>query len=417
MADAPSTVATLNGLFKEVYPEGIRDLIPNGTKVQKLIKFVPATKELGKQYNQPVTLAYPNGFTFLAAGAGVTTLKDANTGTMKNAALDGSQIILREQMDYEAAAKSARGRNSFMDGTKLMFKNMQMSMRKRVEVELLYGGGGDAGVGLGQVASISSNTLTFTAASWAPGIWSGLEGSAVTVNNGTSTTERGTSTITAVDIEARTVTLASAPGGTATNDVVYYENAYPSGGSQEMTGIHKILANSGSLFGISASSYSLWKSVSYAVGSVALTFSKVRKAISLAVAKGLDDDCTLLVNPKTWDNLMDDLAALRRFVEKGGKGASYQIGAEEIIFFSQNGKIAVVPSIYVKEGFAYGLCAEDWVRPGAADVTFNTPGSSKDEIFFHLPTKNGFEARAYTDQAVFCEAPGRQFLMTGIVNS
>lgn len=408
MADSPATVSSLNGLFKEVYPEGLRDLIPNGTKIQKRISFVRADKELGKSYNQPVVLAYPNGFTLAAAGAGAFSLNDSNTGTLKNASLDGSQILLREQMDYESAAKSARGRNAFMDGTKLMFKNMQMSMRKTIECELLYGS-----MGLATVASYSSPTITVTTAEWAPGIWAGLEGRKITVYNGTSSSARGSDTIASVDIEARTITLTTGVAGTTAADTIYFETAYGS----EMSGIHKILSNSGLLFGISASTYSLWKSVSYSAASAALTFSKVRKAIALAVAKGLDDDCDLYCNPKTWDNLMDDLAALRRIVEKGGKGSSYQIGAEEIVFYSQNGKVAVTPSIYIKEGYAYGLCVDDWKRPGAADVSFNTPGASKDEIFFHLPTKAGFEARCYTDQAIFCEAPGRQFLITGIVNS
>ena len=96
MADSPATVSSLNGLFKEVYPEGLRDLIPNGTKIQKRISFVRADKELGKSYNQPVVLAYPNGFTLAAAGAGAFSLNDSNTGTLKNASLDGSQILLRE---------------------------------------------------------------------------------------------------------------------------------------------------------------------------------------------------------------------------------------------------------------------------------------------------------------------------------
>jgi len=409
MADSPATVSSLNGLFKEVYPAGLKDLVPNGTKLQKRVPFIKSDKELGKSYNQPVVLAYPNGYTFAAAGAGAFDLNESNTGTMKNASLDGSQILLREQMDYESAAKSARGRNAFMDGTKLMFKNMQMSMRKTVESELFYGG-----IGLAVVSSYSNPTITVTTASWAPGIWAGLEGRKISVYDGVTTTPRGSATkILSVDIEARTITLAADISGTTAADTLYFELANGS----EMNGVHKILSNSGSLFGVSASTYSLWKSVSHSAASASLTFSKVRKGIAKAVAKGLDDDLDLFVNPLTWDNLMDDLAALRRIVDKGGKGSSYQIGADEIVFFSQNGKVMVTPSTYVKEGIAFGLVTEDWKRPGAADVSFNTPGSGKDEIFFHLPTKAGFEARCYTDQAIFCEAPGRQILYTNIVNS
>ncbi len=55
MADAPETVATLNGLFKEQYADKLQDLVPNGTKFQKMVPFVPAEKELGKGWNHTGT--------------------------------------------------------------------------------------------------------------------------------------------------------------------------------------------------------------------------------------------------------------------------------------------------------------------------------------------------------------------------
>lgn len=407
MADAPETVTTLNGLFKEVYSDGIRDLIPTGIKVQKLIPYIEKQKEVGNQYHQPVILAYAQGFTHAGASAGAFALNSAAAGVMKDAALSPSQILLREQLDYESAARAAKGRNAFMDATALMFENMQKSMRKRLEVQLLH-----AGTDLGVVSSTTSTTITFTTATWAPGIWAGAEGANLDVWDTTLATQRTNSAvIVSVDVDNRKITIDALPTGTVATDRVFFKGAK----GNEMSGIHAILANSGSLFGISASTYTLWKSTSYNA-SGALTFDKLKAAISVAVGKGLDEDCVVLVNPRTWDNLMSDLAALRRFVDNPkGKGSAYQIGAENIEYYSQNGKVSIMPSIYVKEGFAYGLVPEVWKRPGAADVTFKTPGYG-DQIFFHLPTNAGFEVRSYTDQCVFSEAPAKNFLVTGIVN-
>jgi hypothetical protein len=183
-----------------------------------------------------------------------------------------------------------------------------------------------------------------------------------------------------------------------------------------MAGVHKILTNTGSLFGISAATYTLWKASTYAAGSAALTQAKIGAAIAQAVAKGLDEELLLLVNPKTWNNLLTDQAALARHTGKDIKGGVSN-GAQAIELFSQNGKVTIEPSIYVKEGMAFGLCVDNWQRIGASDVTFNTPGAASGEVFFHLPTKAGFEVRAYTNQAVFCEAPGKNFIITGITNS
>lgn len=408
MADAPNTVSTLNGLFKEVYGDDIAQVIPDGVKVQKHIPFVSKEKQNGNSFHQPVLLAYDSGFTHAAASSGAFTLNDATAGVMKDATVVGSQILLRAQMDYEAAARAAKGRNAFVDATQLLFESMQKAMRKRLEAQLMYGA-----VGLGAIGSIASDVITFATADWAPGLWAGSEGMLIDIYASDLTTRRGSASvaITAVNLDERKITIASTPAMTAANDVVFFAGA----NANEMSGIHKILTNTGTLFGISAATYSLWKSSSYAAGSAALTQAKVGAAVAQAVAKGLDDDCMLIVNPKTWNNLLGDQAALVRHTGKDVK-AVVNNGSKSIELFSQNGKITIEPSLYCREGFAYGLSKDSWKRLGACDVTMKTPGYG-DQIFFHLPTKAGFEVRSYTNQAVFCEAPGKNFLVTGIVNS
>jgi hypothetical protein len=403
MADV---VEDLNTLHKEVYPDGVPDLIPNGTKVQKELKFSAKDLELGLKYVQPVRLAYPSGFTHAAGDgtAGAFSLNDSKAGTQKRAEVTGSQILLRDQLAYEDAAKASKGgKKSFVEATSYFYEGMQKAMRKRIETELLYGASG-----LGTVSSYSNPTITLSAATFAPGIWSGLEGCEVEVMNGGSS--RGTATISSVDIDARTVTLSADVSGTTANDVVYFKGAY----GNEMSGIHKILTNTGSLFNISASTYSLWKATSHSASSAALSFSILKKAVAKAVGKGLDEDAILLVNPKGWDDLMSDIAALRR-TDKS-EVAKVEIGAEELVYHSQNGMLRVIPSIFVKEGNAYGMCVPYWKRMGAADVSFNMPAFGGD-MFFHLQSKAGVEARCYTHQAIFCEAPAKNFVITSIVNS
>lgn len=405
MADAPNTASSLSGIFKEVYGEsGPKDLVPEGTKIQKLIPFVSKQKELGKSYNQPVLLAYEQGFTFSAADNDAFTLNDSVGSVVKNATVTASQVLLRSQIGYELAARAAKGRNSFVDSMGLVVESMQKSMRKRLEIQYLYGQSG-----LATVASVSTNVLTLSTAEFAPGIWSGMEGAQLDVYNGS--TLRDSCKVVAVDLDARTITVDAAPSGTAANDTLYYKGAY----GNEMAGIHKVLTNSGSLFGISASTYTLWKASSTPAGSVALTQAIVGKAVAAAVAKGMDDDLTLLVNPKTWGNLLNDQAALRRHVDKSSK-VGFENGAKSIEFYSQNGKISIEPSIYIKEGHAMGITPDVWKRIGATDVTFKTPGNG-DQIFLHLSTKAGYELRCYADVAIFSEAPGKNMIVTGIVNS
>lgn len=279
-------------------------------------------------------------------------------------------------------------------------------MTKKIEVELLYGQ-----VGYGVVSSISTNTITISTAEWAPGIWSGAENMPIEIRDTTGATSRGNANIVSVDLDARTITVDSAPAGVVATDVIWHKGAY----GNEFAGIHKILTNTGTLFNISASTYSLWKGNTYGAGSASLSLAKIERAIALAVAKGLDSDVSVMVNPKTWADLLVEQAALRKY-DGSYSSAQMENGAKSIKFYGQNGMVSIEPSIYVKEGFAYVLCLDEFSRVGSTDVTFKRPAMEGD-FFRELESNAGYELRAYTDQALFCAAPGRSVLINAIVNS
>jgi hypothetical protein len=56
------------------------------------------------------------------------------------------------------------------------------------------------------------------------------------------------------------------------------------------------------------------------------------------------------------------------------------------------------------------------MRIGSSDLTFKRPGQG-DEFFRDLENSAAYELRLYTDQAIFCMAPGRSLMISGIVNS
>lgn len=415
MADVAESVTSLEGLFKQQYPTGLPDLIPNGTKLQKEIDFVAKDLELGDSYVQPVRLSYPMGFTHAASGAGAFSLQDSVPGQLRKATVDGYQILLRDQVDMESAAKASNGsKKAFEDIVSINFGGLKKSMRKRIEVELFYGQSG-----VGAISSIagSSTTRTWTIsnASWASGIWSGVEGCKLDVYNGvTQRNTNATVTVTSVDIDNKTVSVSGNSSdltASLVGDSLYFRGAF----SSEMAGLKKILSTtSGNLFNISTTTYSLWRGTAQALTG-AMSFNASKKGVAKAVGKGLDEGCDLYVSPGGWDDMLTDVAALRR-TDKSEVG-KVVIGAEEIEFHSQAGKIRVIPSIYVAEGDAFGLAQGDyWKRVGASDVTFNMPGFG-DQIFFTLPTAAGIETRCYTNQSLFCDAIGKNIYFSGIVNS
>lgn len=407
MAANNTFAGSLNALFKEAYADKLENLIPEGVKLYKLIPFMSKDKQPGNLYHQPVILGHEHGVTFAASDDDAFALNAPVAGQIKDAQVRGNPVVLRSVLGYVSASRAAQGgQKAFMDATKFLVANMLRSMTKKLEIEILYGQ-----MGYGAVASVAGAVVTIAAAEFAPGIWAGAENMPIEIRDVTGATSRGNAVITSVDLDARTITLDALPGGTVATDVIWHKGAY----GNEFAGIHKILSNTGTLFNISASSYSLWKGNTYGAGSASLSLAKIERAISAAVAKGLDSDVTVLVNPKTWADLLVEQAALRKY-DGSYSSAQMENGAKSIKFYGQNGMVTIEPSIYCKEGFAYVLALEEFSRVGSTDVTFKRPAMDG-EFFRELESNAGYELRAYSDMAVFCSAPGKQVLINAIVNS
>lgn len=407
MAGPNNNLTTLNGLFKEVYASKLENLIPDGVKLYNMVPFVSRQYQEGNLYHQPVVLGLEHGVTY-STGGDAFTLNSAIAGQIKDAQVQGAQLVLRSILSYTAASRSVGGgAKAFEDATKFLVGNMLRSITRKLEMELFYGG-----VGIAQLAasgSISSLVITIATAEWAPGVWAGAEGMPINFR-ASDGTDHGSTTVTAVDMDARTITVASAASA-ADGDFIYVDTSF----GNEFAGVHKILTNAGTLFNISATSYNLWKGNQYDCGSAAISFTKIQQAVSRAVEKGLDSEVMVLVNPRGWANLLSDQAALRKY-DTSYKTGELDNGAESIKFYGQNGVIEIQPSIFVKEGYAYILCRDEWMRIGSTDVTFKRPGQGE-EFFRDLESAAGYELRCFTDQAIFCSAPGKQVLMKNIVNT
>lgn len=401
-----NTVGNLNGLFKEVYADKLKELIPDGVKLLNMIKFMSKDKQPGNLYHQPVVLGLEHGITFASSEDDAFALQPAIAGAIKDAQVRGSPAVLRSILGYTAASRAAQGgAQAFMDATKFVVGNMLRSMVKKIEIEMLYGQ-----MGYGVVASALSNTVTVSTPEWAPGIWAGSENMPIEIRNAAGTTIRGSAQITSVNMDTRVLTLSSTIPGVVATDVIWHKGAY----GNEFVGIHKVLTSTGTLFNIDTSTYNLFKGNEYDAQNGALSFAKLNQSIARAVEKGLESKVTALVNPRAWANMLNDQAALRKYDGSYSRNKA-ENGSESLVFFSQNGEIEIVPSIYVKEGYAYILYAEDWARVGSSDVTFQRPGADG-RFFRDLENASGYELRCYTDQAIFCASPGKNVLIKNITN-
>jgi len=398
-----NTPTTLNGMFKEVYADKIKDLVPDGVKLYNMTEFVKDSKKQGNKYHQPVVLGLEHGVTYGGPDGNAFALNSAIAGVMKDAEVQGYEMVLRSAISVGAASRSIQSHAAFEKTTKYLVANMLRSITRRLEIALFYG---QSGIGKVESITAASDFLIISADSWAPGIWAGAEGMTIECYTG-DTLHDAYITVSVVDFATRKITYVPSANDTAiaADDDIYYRGAKDGSTLNEFAGLYKICTNTGTLFNISAASYSLWKGNNISTAAD-ISFSLLESGIAQAVGKGLaDEDVVAFVNVDHWNVLLDDIVAKRQFDSSYNQNTASE-GTKAIEFFGQNGMIKVVPSIYVKGSHAFIIPLSEFSRVGSMDVTFEQPGF-EGEFFRLLNDNNGYELRAYTDQALFCAAPGK----------
>jgi hypothetical protein len=395
-----NTTQTLNGLFKEVYAKNLVNLIPDGVKLLTKIPFAKREATLGSLYHQPVILGHEHGVTFATGSDDAFALNQAVAGQIKDATVQGTQLVLRSVLGLAAASRSMGGdAKAFMQATKFLVGNMLRSVTKKLEIEMLYGQVGYATLDV----QGPTNTIVIPDAEWAPGIWAGSENMPLDIRDSAGV-HKYLRNVVSVDFATKTITVDGAAVTIAAGDVIWHgsssgvvaQTAY----GKEFPGIHRIVTNAGPLFGIDASQYSLFRGNEFDCATDPISFAKVQDAVTKAVEKGLDNDVMLIVNPFIWSDLINDQASSRVF-DSSYSSAKHEDGSKEIVFHSQNGKIEVVPSMYCKQGYAYVISPDEFMRIGSTDVTFQRPGK-EGEFFRDLDNAAGYELRCYCDQSLLC---------------
>lgn len=436
MALTAETTAQAAGLLKQAYSDDIAKVVPASSILQDQIDFVPDSQREGAQFNCPVLLSLPSGFTY---GAGYATYQPIIPSNVQYAFLTGSNINLRDGIANDLISRAMSDKNSFMTASKYVMMALQKSMRKELELNLLYGS-----TGLGQVAAYTNNsgtstTLYFSTASWAPAIWSGMENATINFYNAGAqiNSSTGNFTITAVTIAQATpnfggsitvtgvagditalqtaINQAFTNGSTALGTLVdaYMNTSF----GNQMIGLKSIVTATGTLFGLNTASYSVWQPNTFAVGGVALSLGKIEDATALAVARGAEDEeMTLFCNPNSYANLVVEASSARRY-DSSYKQSKLSNGARELEYFGPNGVIRVIAHPFVKQGEAFIVPLERFKRVGSTDITFDLPGFAGPALYLPSPTNTGVEVRVFTSQALFSEAPSHCIYMSGVTPS
>ena len=350
--------------------------------------------------------------------------------------MQGSAITHRDLLAYDAAAKAANGgKQSFMEATALIVKNLFKAESKFLELDLIYGCGSSPATGnsIAQCSTIAAGspsstttTVTISYGAWAGSIFSGMENAIIQFYNaGTlvgsgvgftisalnvvpaSTTVGGTLTVTGSTADT---TALQALNGTTLD--IYWNTQY----ANAMLGLRGIMSNTtGTVFNVSASSYSLWGGNVFDCSSTQLTFGKIQNAVALGVNRGLEGKVMVALSPNTFANLVDEQAGARRY-DSDYSESKGDNGFKKLEFFSANGLIEIVPHIFVHQGEAFIVPEEETIRLGPVENVTSTLPGMPGEFFVQSQTYAAYELRAYANEAIFIEAPAHSVYVKNINN-
>lgn len=405
-----NTKTSLDTMFKYKVAKSVNNLVPNSAIVQKLTPKLSKATRTGRKFLWPTALTNENGVTYgddTAFG-----YEDDVAAVYDEIELDSQPTVLKSRVALSAANRMANDEATFITHMSLRSGNMKESIMKRAEIECLYGK-----TGLGKVSSITSvgggtEVITFTDATWAPMIWGGMEGSKLEVRNGSSKVNSNADVVLSkVDAANKKITVTGNTtdlGNIGQGHDIFFKGAY----ANSFYGIDAQLTNSGTLFGIDAATYDLWKANTYPVAGN-LTMAKVLKGAALAVGKGgLDEDCVLLVSAITYESLNSDISALREFDGSFSKKKA-ENGVRGIEYSFQGGSILIVAHPMVKEGEAFLLPKRCLHRVGATEITF---GFGDGDYFEKLEGNAGYQLLVQYDWCILIDKPARCVKYTGITN-
>lgn len=410
----------LVGNFRQAWGNNVPELFKFIAPLTNRLKFDPPAEQVGGIYHQPVDLQQEHGFTYAAADS-TPTLLPSVAGKMGDAQIGGSQIYGRSRISYEAIMRSANSAQAVKQATKHVVRRLGLSGSKRLEIDILHGRRG-----LGVISAISGTSttrvLTISDASWAAGIWAGMENctldamKTVTLYADTKINTNAAIVLTAVDVlnkklsvSGNSTDLTALDSFAASTGFLFFETGST---TASMAGIDTIVRNTGSLFNIDAAAYALWGGNTYSTSTGTPSMAKFLEALSMAQSYGLQGmKATAIISPKCYAVLNSDEAALVRHDVAKVKGEN---GFQGLIYNGPTGPLEILSHAFQKDGLAHIIVEEELHRVGAQDLDFVSRGANGEKLILEVADSAASEMRLQSHQSIYCEAPRHMILLDGI---
>ncbi len=437
----PETLASTAGNQKVVYGKTLVELLPDAAILQKMFPLDDSGDYplVGDFFSAFTSLQFPWGFSVLGNGtegtATNTTLGPAVAGQTKPAQVYAVTNVLTDQLAYQILdrANTSGGKQAVMSALTYTGKQMAISFRNFMELQLLHGRQGWGA----SAGAISTLTVTFDGATTSVGLLSTLLGARVQWMQSNLTSARTANssanylTVSAMDLtDPASPTLTMVETGTTnyaaitTGDVMYFGGARGiSVGSSdttvpqyEMLGLGlQFSATSGTQFAIDKANIG-WvanKNTSIGQPSPAVVMNAAARILSRGGELG---DYLAVVPTDFWSVLNASLATNEQFIGSNGQAGSMskKTGTDEIVIKHSGIEIEVVPHPFQKRGQFYLFAKAVIHRIGSTDMTFQVPGKPDSEYHFPVQGSALIERQCRADWQIFAEKPPSCFIGTGV---
>jgi hypothetical protein len=391
MSNNPTSLAAR---LKQKFNKETSQLVPESSHFQRTVDF---RKDLvqGASSEFDICLSNESGF---SVGQGSVTLNGSVDQVSARATVNGYSLILQTKVSYDLIKRASTEDQAFTKFADGKFLNMVTAMRNREELLCINGRRG-----VGKILTENgAGVVVMTKASWIPAFWASAVGAKfVAFDSLTGSTQHGANlTCVEVNVSTRTVTFTSS--GTIADinadDIIFPKGQHNDG----RIGLLDIAYNTGTLYGISATTYPLWASNTYDVGTSALTVGKILEASALAANKGASMEKLICYVPaKTMQTLIADESAL---IRRDPNAKVLKSGAQGIEISSSTGSIEIVPHLLLPEGVFVMYPPDYTYIIGSCEATSEL---AKDgDIIFDVSDSSDKEMRMFSDHTVFCERPG-----------
>lgn len=421
---ASASFATAEGVAKKVYSE-LKNLQPECSVITQRSPIDSSLVNAGDGYQIPVLLAPPNSLTYVGSSPTNTTFLVGRPMVTGQATCQAYETDLQENTPWSVFTrldqKSAAAVESYMA---LLVMAIMRVMNTRHEASVLLGW-----QSLGTVASVagtaSAGTITFTPATWRPGLW-WAAGPGATLDSWTppSTKSNATAAIVLVGVSSTAYTINITCGGTlgseiAAGDLIYFEGVTtdPADATKwvEMPGLITQASTSGTSMGLSNTTYPNWAGNTDSVGGV-VTPDVLEAYFGVLRNRQQEGKLTAYMPEITWRSILSQVQSLR-YLDSSYSADDQKVGAKKVtISTSRFNNVELVIHSFLAGAEMYIQVDDNVKRVGSREPSFGVPNTIVPGGSDLLMVSGTNAAIAYgtVDAAVINKVPSSSFYLSGI---